>query len=85
MLPNGEQGPSPVIGDNVEIGSNVVIIGDISIGDGAIVGAGSVVTKDVPAHAVVVGNPARIIKFKDQVGCPSPSGSMVEPAISERL
>lgn len=53
---------SPIIGNNVEIGSNVVIIGDISIGDGAVIGAGSVVVKSVPANAVAVGNPARIIR-----------------------
>lgn len=53
----------PVIGDNVDIGSNVVIIGTVRIGNGAKIGAGSVVVKDVPAHAVVVGNPAKIIKI----------------------
>jgi len=57
--PNGN---SPIIGSNVEIGSNVVIIGDISVGDGAVIGAGSVVVKSVPANAVVVGNPARIVR-----------------------
>lgn len=66
MLPGGQQGPSPVIGDDVEIGSNVVILGGISIGDGAVIGAGSVVTKSVPSYAIVVGNPARILKFKDR-------------------
>jgi len=57
--PNGN---SPTIGNNVEIGCNVVIIGDISVGDGAVIGAGSVVVKSVPANAVVVGNPARIVR-----------------------
>ena len=47
------------------IGANVVILRGISIGKHAIVGAGSVVTKDVPDYAVVVGNPAKVIKMLD--------------------
>lgn len=53
---------APVLEDNVEVGANAVIIGPITIGRNAIVGAGAVVTKDVPAGAVVVGNPAKVIK-----------------------
>ena len=52
----------PIIGNNVDIGANVVIIGDIEIGDNVIIGAGSVVTKSIPKNTIVVGNPARIIK-----------------------
>lgn len=52
----------PVIGDNVNIGVGAIIIGNISIGNNAIIGAGAVITKDVPEECVVVGNPARIIK-----------------------
>ncbi|MFM6976629.1 MAG: serine acetyltransferase [Sphingobacteriaceae bacterium] len=52
----------PVIGNRVDIGANVVIIGDISIGDNAIIGAGAVVVKSIPANCVVAGNPAKIIK-----------------------
>lgn len=44
------------------IGSSVTILCGVTIGEGAIVGAGSVVTKDVPPHSVVAGNPARIIR-----------------------
>jgi acetyltransferase-like isoleucine patch superfamily enzyme len=43
------------------LGSNTIILCGVSIGEGAMVGAGSVVTKDVPAAAVVAGNPARVI------------------------
>lgn len=55
----------PRIGNNVDIGANVVIIGDIEIGDNVIIGAGTVVTKSIPANCVVVGNPARILDKKD--------------------
>jgi acetyltransferase-like isoleucine patch superfamily enzyme len=47
---------------NASIGSGCTILGGVEIGENAMVGAGSVVTKNVPANAVVVGNPARIIK-----------------------
>ncbi len=53
----------PFIGDNVMIGSNSVIMGIITIGDNAVIGAGAVVVKDVPANAVVAGNPAKVIKM----------------------
>jgi putative colanic acid biosynthesis acetyltransferase WcaB len=52
----------PVIGNNVNVGANVCIIGDIDIGDSVNIGAGSIVVKDIPAYSTVVGNPARIIK-----------------------
>lgn len=54
----------PVIEDNVDIGANVIIIGDITIGGNSTIGAGSVLTKNIPANSVVVGNPARVIKTK---------------------
>lgn len=57
------QGTLPTIGNNVRICTGAIIIGDIHIGDGAIVGAGAIVTKDVPAHAIVAGNPARVIRM----------------------
>jgi acetyltransferase-like isoleucine patch superfamily enzyme len=50
----------------VSIGSSATILCGIRIGKGAVVGAGSVVTKDVPENAVVAGNPAKIIKYTDQ-------------------
>ena len=45
------------------IGSSVTVLGGITIGEGAVVGAGSVVTKDVPPHAVIAGNPARVLRM----------------------
>lgn len=54
---------SPVVlEDDVLIGANAVVVEGVRIGKGAVVGAGSIVLKDVPANAVVAGNPARIIK-----------------------
>ncbi len=50
------------VGDDVWIGSHVVVLDGISIGSHAVVGAGSVVTRDVPDWAVVVGNPARVVR-----------------------
>lgn len=58
-------GPCPKIGNNVDIGCNTVIIGDISIGDNVIIGAGSVVTKSFPSNCIIAGNPAKIIKELD--------------------
>lgn len=56
----------PIIGNNVFIGANSVVIGDINIGDGAVIAAGSVVVKDVPENAIVAGNPAKVIKYTNQ-------------------
>ena len=56
----------PWIGNNVDFGANVTCIGNITIGDNAIIAAGSVVVKDVPPNAIVAGNPAKVIKFRDE-------------------
>ncbi|ALV23661.1 xenobiotic acyltransferase (XAT) family acetyltransferase [Campylobacter iguaniorum] len=52
------------IGNDVWIGANTLVLKGVNIGNGAIVGGGAVVTKDVPDYAVVVGNPAKILKFR---------------------
>lgn len=52
------------IGHDVWIGSHAIILGNITIGNGAVVAANSVVNKDVPPFAIVAGSPARIIKFR---------------------
>lgn len=52
----------PIIGDNVVIGTHAQLIGNVKIGNNSIVGAGAIVTHDVPDNVVVVGNPARILK-----------------------
>lgn len=59
------RGKVPVIGKNCYIGARAIIIGDVKIGDNVTIGAGSVVVKDVPDNAIVVGNPAKIIKYKN--------------------
>jgi acetyltransferase-like isoleucine patch superfamily enzyme len=52
-----------VIKKGASIGSGVTILANTTVGENAIVGAGSVVTKDVPSNAIVVGNPARILRY----------------------
>lgn len=53
-----------IIGNNVLISLNVIILSGVKIGNGAVIGAGAVVTKDVPAYSVVVGVPAKVIRFR---------------------
>lgn len=50
----------PVIGNNVFIGAHAIIIGDIHVGDGAVIGAGAIVTHDVPPGAIVIGKAASV-------------------------
>jgi len=57
----------PTIGENAIIGANSTILPGIQIGKSAIIGAASVVTKDVPDFTVVAGNPARVIKMRDDL------------------
>lgn len=59
-----ENTPRTVIGNDVWIGAGAVILGGIKIGDGAIIAAGAVVTKDVPPYAVVGGVPAKLIRYR---------------------
>lgn len=67
--PMKEQGCSEadiVLGNDVWIGCGAQVMPGVSIGDGAIVGAGAVVTKDVPAYAIVGGVPARVIRMRSE-------------------
>ena len=65
---------SVIMGDDVFIGIGAVILMGVNIGDGAYIAGGAVVTKDVPAHTVVAGNPARVIRQYD------PERGWVSPA-----
>lgn len=55
---------TPVIADNVEVGTQVAIIGGIRIGSNSVIGAGTVVVKDVESNSVVVGNPQRVVRVQ---------------------
>lgn len=69
---DGSYSAAPSIGNYVDIGCHVVILGAVTIGDRAVIGAGSIVLKDVPPGGVVVGNPARLIRVVEEISdCPS--------------
>ncbi len=53
-----------IVGDDVWFGTNTIILSGIKIGKGAVIAAGSVVTKDVPPYSVVGGNPAKVIRYR---------------------
>lgn len=67
IMPRSKQYPQAyartLVRRGASIGANATILPGVTIGAGAMVGAGAVVTQDVPDHAVVVGNPARIIRY----------------------
>jgi lipopolysaccharide O-acetyltransferase len=72
--PNDPPGKRPldsdkkvIIGDNVWIGQQVSVLPGVSIGEGCVIGANSVVTKNIPAYSLAVGNPAKVIKRFDKV------------------
>jgi len=54
-----------IIGNNVWIGANSVILPELTIGDNVVIGAGSVVTKDIPSNSIAVGNPCKVIRKKE--------------------
>ena len=58
-----KNGLKPIIGNNVELHAGCMVIGGVTIGDNAIIGAGAVVVKNVPENSFAVGNPARIIEI----------------------
>lgn len=62
----GKKQYSTKIGDDVWIGANVIVLAGVNIGNHVIIGAGSVVTKDIPDYAIVGGNPAKIIKYRNE-------------------
>ena len=68
----------PIVGKDVLLGAGCVLLGDIEVGDGAMIGANAVVTKSVPAKAVVVGVPGKIVGFRDGAGLSSEEGCQGE-------
>lgn len=62
LIRGGQRGQTVSIGDGSYIGINAVIVGNVKIGKHCVIGANSVVTKDVPDYCVAVGSPARVIK-----------------------
>ncbi len=61
-----------VIKKNAKIGGNVTLTPGVTIGENSLIGAGSVVTRDIPSNSVAVGNPARVIKAIDELDCKEP-------------
>lgn len=59
------------IGDSVWLGAGCMVLGGVSIGDRSVIGAGSVVTKDIPCDVIAVGNPCRVIKQIEHSTMPS--------------
>ena len=74
---NGYDAP-PIIGNDVWIGSRSIIMQGVNVADGSIIGAGAVVTKDVPPYAIVGGVPAHIIKYRF-------SPNMIDRLLNQRL
>ena len=64
MVYQERQEKNIIIGNDVWIGANSILVSGVKINDGAIVAAGSVVTKEVPAYAIVAGIPAKVIKYR---------------------
>jgi acetyltransferase-like isoleucine patch superfamily enzyme len=71
VMPDRDVGAQPegvvgavAIGDEVWMGANVIVLKCVTIGKGAVIGAGSVVTHDIPSMAIVAGNPARLLRMR---------------------
>jgi acetyltransferase-like isoleucine patch superfamily enzyme len=56
-----------IVGDDAWISFGVIVLGGVSIGPGAVVGAGSVVTRSIPDGAIAIGNPAKVVKMRKEL------------------
>jgi acetyltransferase-like isoleucine patch superfamily enzyme len=63
-LDEAVDGGTTMIGNDVWVGIGAIILSGVMVGDGAVIGAGAVVSKSVPAYAVVVGNPAQVVRYR---------------------
>jgi serine O-acetyltransferase len=81
---NGARGV-PTIGNRVFIGPHAVVAGKVVVGDDAVICAGSVVTRPVPARAVVLGNPARLVSREGSFQCVVYDGMHADPARSASI
>lgn len=66
LIPDLEITKPIVVGDNVYIGNNVIILPEVTIGSNVVIGAGAIVSRDIPDNSVAVGVPARVIKTADE-------------------
>ncbi|MDH3026960.1 DapH/DapD/GlmU-related protein [Gordonia alkanivorans] len=67
MIEQGYSARKPVvIGDDVWIGARVIILPGVTVGRGCVIGAGSVVAKDIPEYTIAAGNPCRVIRNREQ-------------------
>jgi acetyltransferase-like isoleucine patch superfamily enzyme len=60
-----------IVEDGAWLGHGVIVLSGVHIGTGAVIGAGSVVSRDIPPHAIAVGSPARVVGYRDR--CQSPT------------
>lgn len=61
----GTVGKGPItVGHDVWFGARCIVLSGVTIGNGAVIGAGSIVTRDIPPYAIAVGNPARVIRYR---------------------
>ena len=61
---SGINSKKTIIGNDVWVGHNTIVMAGVTVGDGAVIGGGSIVTKDVEPYSIVAGNPARVIKYR---------------------
>lgn len=81
----GSQRGAPTLGDRVFIAPNCVVFGRIRIGNDVAIGAGSIVTQDVPDRAVVAGNPARVVSFRGSFDFVAYDGMELDPDREESM